>query len=366
MSNRFQLRRNNLRSLLKKEGINAVLVTNFVNVSYLTGFSGDDSYLLLAGNEEILLSDFRYEEQIAGECPDVSAFIRSGSEPMEQAVKKLLKGNRPLAVEADSMTLAVQGKFAEALDGRTFVPLSGLVEKLRMVKDKWEIEEMKKAAKAAKRAFETAKAALRAEQTEIDVRNHLETQMKLFGAEGTSFPSIVAAGPWAARCHAVPGGRRVGDGELLLIDWGAVVNKYMSDNTRTLITAPKPSAKLRKIYDIVLKAHKAAIEAVAPGKICSDIDAVARGIITDAGYGRFFGHGLGHSLGREIHENPRFNTVSSHILEPGNVMTVEPGIYLPGWGGIRIEDEVLVTKTGYEILTPNLPKEFEEMIVDVF
>jgi len=356
---------------MKKEGIPAFLTTDFTNVSYLTGFAGDDSYLLLTTQSETLVSDFRYKEQIAGECPGLQAYVRPVEESMENAVGKLLRelsqGVKPkrLGVEADSMTLAQKDRFAKTLDDWEFVPTSGWVENLRVVKDKWEIEEIRRAVQVATKAFEVTKASLRGDQTEIEVRNFLDHQMKLFGADDVGFSSIVAVGPWAALCHAIPGTRRVCEGELLLIDWGVKLNGYVSDNTRTLITTAKPSTKLRKIYDIVLKAQTEAIKAIAPGKKCADIDAIARGIITDAGYGKYFGHGLGHSFGRHVHENPRFNTVSDHILRPGTVMTVEPGIYLPGWGGIRIEDDVLVTKNAHEVLSEKLPKQFEEMIVSL-
>lgn len=368
MNDRFMIRRKNLRNMIKKEGIHSFLVTDFINVSYLTGFAGDDSYLLITEKDDIIISDFRYTEQIENECPGLTAYIRPVEESMDKATRKLLKGTRKkqLGVEADSITLTVKEQFAQTLDDWEIAPTRGLVEKLRMVKDKWEIAEINQAIHVAARAFAVTKASLRAEQTEIDVRNFLETQMKLFGADGFAFSSIVAVGPWAALCHAIPGNdRTVAQGELLLFDWGAKVNGYLSDNTRTVITTKKPSAKLRKIYDIVLNAHLTTMKAVAPGKKCSDIDAIARGIIKDAGYGKYFGHGLGHSFGMQVHENPRFNSISEHILEPGNVMTVEPGIYLPGWGGIRIEDDVLVTKTGYEILGPSIPKQFDEMMVEI-
>lgn len=367
MKDQFQIRRDRLRNLVKKEQLSGILVTSFVNVTYLTGFSGDDSYLLITKEGDTLLSDFRYTEQIEEECPNLAAYIRPVEESMPKATKKLLKGimSKRLAVEGDSMTLTLRGSFADVLDDWKLVPTSGLVERLRMVKDKSEIELMRRAGVFAARAFQCLQAGLRAGQTEIELKNKLEHAMKEFGAEKAAFDSIVAVGPWASLCHAVPGERRVDEGELLLIDWGAVCKGYMSDNTRTLITTEKPSNKLRKLYDIVLKAHLEAVAAIKPGVRCRDIDAIARGIIADAGYGKYFGHGLGHGLGLEVHENPRFNTITETLLEPGMVMTVEPGIYLPGWGGIRIEDDFLVTKNGCENLTPRLPKDFESMITPV-
>ena len=369
MKDQFQIRRDKLRNLIKKDGLSGILITSFVNVTYLTGFTGDDSFLLVTKEGDTILSDFRYTEQIEQECPNMTAYICTlpTLELKAQTTKTLLKGITPkrLGVEGDSMTLSQRDGFATALDDWELATTSGLVERLRMVKDKSEIELMRKAGVAAARAFDCLKAGLRAEQTEIELKNQLDHAMKEFGAERTSFNTIVAVGPWASLCHAVPGDRRVAEGELLLVDWGAVYMGYMSDNTRTIITSRKPSNKLRKLYDIVLKAHMEAAAAIKPGVRCCDIDAIARGIITDAGYGKYFGHGLGHGLGLEIHENPRFNTITETLLEPGMVMTVEPGIYLPGWGGIRIEDDFVVTKTGCENITPRLPKDFESMIAMV-
>ncbi|MDR1385263.1 MAG: Xaa-Pro peptidase family protein [Planctomycetaceae bacterium] len=367
MKDRFQIRRDKLRSILKKDGVNAMIVTNFINVTYLTGFTGDDSYLIVAQEGDTLISDFRYGEQIEKECSGLTAYIRPIEESMPKAAFKLLKSVTPkrLGVEENSMTLALRDNFAAVLDDWDLIGLKSPVERLRMVKDKSEIDLVRKAGTIAARAFECVKAGLRAEQTEIELKNQLEYAMKQFGAENVSFSSIIAVGEWASLCHAVPGDRRVHQGELLLIDWGATYKGYMSDNTRTLVTTPKPSSKLRKLYEIVLQAHRESAAAIAPGKRCRDIDAVARSIITDAGYGKFFGHGLGHALGLEIHENPRFNTVTETILEPGMILTIEPGIYLPGWGGIRIEDDYLVTKTGAENLTPRLPIDFDAMMADV-
>ena len=367
MKDRFQIRREKLRNLIKKEHLSGILVTSFVNVTYLTGFTGDDSYLLITKEGDTLLSDFRYSEQIEKECPNLAAHIRPVEESMPKATKKLLKGISPkrLAVEGDSMTLTLRESFATVLNDWELVSTSGLVERLRMVKDKSEVELMRQAGVIAARAFQCLHAGLLAGQTELELKNRLDGMMKEFGAEGTSFSTIIAVGPWASLCHAVPGDRRVAEGELLLIDWGATYKGYMSDNTRTLVTTNKPSNKLRKLYDLVLKAHLEAAAAIKPGMRCCDIDAIARGIITDAGYGKYFGHGLGHGLGLEIHENPRFNTITEMPLEAGMVMTVEPGIYLPGWGGIRIEDDFLVTKNGCENITSRLPKDFESMITPI-
>ena len=266
MKDQFQIRRDKLRNLIKNNGLSGILTTSFVNVTYLTGFTGDDSFLLVTKEGDTLLSDFRYAEQIERECPNLTAYIRPVEESPARATKKLLMGVTPkrLGVEGDSMTLTQRDAFAAALDDWELVTTSGLVERLRMVKDRNEVELMRKAGVIAARAFECLQAGLRAEQTEIQLKNQMDHAMKEFGAERTSFNTIVAVGQQASLCHAVPGNRCVSDGELLLIDWGAVFKGYMSDNTRTLITAQKPSNKLRKLYDIVLNAHLHAAAADFP------------------------------------------------------------------------------------------------------
>ncbi len=238
---------------------------------------------------------------------------------------------------------------------------SGLVEELRVVKDKEEIAEICLAARYAEKGFAVLRATLRPERTEKEVADELENQMRLFGAKGCSFPSIVAVGARAALPHARPTSQRIGEADFVLVDWGATAQQYKSDLTRVLVTG-KISPKLERMYQVVLNAQKRAIAAVRPGLKGRDVDAVARGIIAKAGFGRYFGHGLGHGLGLDIHEAPRLAAASEQILKPGMVVTVEPGVYLPGWGGVRIEDDVLVTKTGCEVLT-DVPKELDEVVV---
>lgn len=365
-------RRKKLASILKREEVEAFLVTNTVNVSYLTGFSGDDSWLFITNKNTILISDPRYEEQIKEQCPGLDFWMRPPRQSMYEAVKKLLKTYFPtkkeveLGFEADSFTILDFNELRETLEINSFVPLADIVEQMREIKDKTEIEAIRGSLHCARRAFEIVRSALRSDQSETDIRNDLEYNMFKLGAEGIGFPSIVAAGARAALPHAVPTSTsRVQDADLLLIDWGAKKDFYISDLTRVIITTKKPSDKLRKIYNIVLAAQKAALAAIRPGIISSDIDWTARSVIEKAGYGKMFGHGLGHGLGLQVHERGGFRIGSETILKPGMVLTVEPGIYLPGWGGIRIEDDILVTKDGCEILSEGFPKEFDEMIVDL-
>jgi Xaa-Pro aminopeptidase len=359
MSDRLQkLRRN-----LKQEGLDALLVTNFINVTYLTGFTGDDSYLLVTKAGDILISDQRYTTQLQEECPGLDLAIRGpGTKMIEFTAKTLEKAKiARLGVEADSMTVGLRDALVKELAKVELVPTSGWVEELRLIKDKSEIDRTRRACDLARRTFEVVWAKITPEMSELQVSNELEYQARQFGAKGMSFQTIVAVGPRAALPHARPTERKIGESDFTLIDWGVNEGLYMSDLTRVLATA-RISPKLRKLYGVVLKAQLAGIDAVRPGATCEEVDRAARSVIEKAGYGKEFGHGLGHGIGLEIHEAPRLAQGQTLELKPGMIVTVEPGVYFPGWGGIRIEDDVLVTRTGHEVLT-SVPKELDECMV---
>jgi len=359
----FEKRRGKLRRLLKKTEAEALLVTDFTNVTYLTGFTGDDSYLLITQKDAIILSDPRYTTQLEEESPDVELEIRQTGVTMLEAVGKLVKKSKimRLGIESDSVSVALWDAMVDSMPDVELVPTDGLVEDLRIIKDKEEIERTRHAAHLARRAFEAIRASLTPEQTEKLVAAELEYHLRKLGAKGLSFPAIVAVGPRAALPHATPTDRRIGDSDFVLIDWGANEGLYLSDLTRILVTG-KISPKLERIYRVVLKAQTKAIEAIKPGVTCEEVDSVARSIISKAGYGKKFGHGLGHGLGLVIHEAPRLGKKQEQVLEPGMIITIEPGIYLPGWGGVRIEDDVLVTRSGHEVLS-DVPKELEQCVV---
>jgi len=356
----FVSRRKKLAKLIQQAGADALLVTNFKNVTYLTGFTGDDSYLLAGPDEPTIISDPRYTTQLSEECPGLKQEIRVPGEKILPVTARLVerKKIKRLGLEANSATLSLRNSLEEALPNVELIATDGLVEQLRTVKDKDEIEATRLACQQARRAFEVVRAALTPDMTELDVAAELEYRARRFGAKALSFPPIVAAGPRSALPHAAPTRSPIGDSGFLLIDWGVNSGLYMSDLTRILVLA-KISPKLRKIYGIVLKAQLAAIDAIRPGVTCEQVDRVARNIITKAGFGEAFGHGLGHGTGLEIHEAPRLAVGFQTKLEPGMIVTVEPGVYLPGWGGVRIEDDVLVTRSGCEVLT-DVPKQLEE------
>jgi Xaa-Pro aminopeptidase len=361
---RYAARRDKLRRSLRKAGVDALLVTNFTNVTYLTGFSGDDSYLLLFAKGEVLVSDPRYTTQINEECPGLEASIRPPGVGMVEGVAQIAKRARvgKLGVEASSVTVGVRDSIASELPKTTLTSTCDLVENLRLIKDRDEVAEIRRAIWYAERAFNVLRASLRQERTEKEVADELENQIRLYGAKGCSFPSIVAVGARAALPHARPTDQKIGADDFVLVDWGADGGLYKSDLTRVLVTG-RISPKLERVYRVVLSAQEQAIAAIRPGQSCHEVDQVARQVIAAAGFGRNFGHGLGHGIGLDIHEAPRLAANQHLKLEPGMVVTVEPGIYLPGWGGVRIEDDVLVTKDGCQILT-TLGKQWEDVLVN--
>ncbi|MEW4562585.1 Xaa-Pro peptidase family protein [Bremerella sp. JC770] len=352
-----------LRRLLKQCGAEAMLVTNFKNVTYLTGFTGDDSYLLVTAKEEILISDPRYSEQLEEECPHVKLEVREPGVPILDSVAKVISKAKigKLGIESQSMTVQLFNKVVAKLPKVDIQQLDGLVEELRVVKDKQEIKLTRDAVSLAEKAFAVLKAGLRGDQTEKELEALLTYEIQRNGGRGTSFPPIVGVGPRAARPHGTPGLVKMEEDSFVLIDWGADYQFYKSDLTRVLFYGKVP-AKMRKMYETCLKAQLAAIDKIKPGVIMSDVDKAARSIIAKAGWGKQFGHGLGHGLGLDIHEAPRLNTLSKRPLEPGMIVTVEPGIYFPGFGGVRIEDDILVTKDGHEVLT-SVPKSLEEATI---
>lgn len=340
-----------------------MLITNFTNVTYLTGFTGDDSYLIVWREGELLLSDPRYTEQLGEECPDLELGIRPPGTTIRQFLAAQLRELkfRNLAIEAGSMTVALRDYLAKEVPQLELVSTTGQVETLREIKDSTELAEIRQAIEYAERSFAVIRASLRPSLTEREIGFALEQQIRVFGGRGCSFPPIVAAGPRSALPHARPTGTVIGEHGLLLIDWGAQGRLYMSDLTRVLVTGKIPP-KLERIYGVVLTAQRAAIRAIKPGALMKDVDAAARDVIAKAGYASQFGHGLGHGFGLEIHENPRLASYENRPLKAGMVVTVEPGIYIPKWGGVRIEDDVLVTRKGCEVLS-GVPKELADCVV---
>lgn len=361
----FATRRDALRRLLAEKSLDALLVSDERNVTYLTGFSGDSSYVVIGGDgRELLISDRRYEEQLADECPDLELSIRGPASKLSEYTSEVIGrlGLTSLAIEADNVTVGFFEKLKDGLKAVKLAFAEGLVESLREIKDPGEIQEIREAISIAQRAFAVIRHSLRLGRTEKDVADELEYQVRLFGGTCGAFPSIVGVGPRAALPHGRPTkSSKIGDYAFVLIDWGARGQLYHSDLTRVLVTG-KLSPQLRNVYGVVLAAQRAAIAAIRPGAVMKEVDAAARKVIADAGFGEKFGHSLGHGIGLAVHEQPRLAPDSDRKLAAGMVVTVEPGIYLPGDLGVRIEDDVLVTPEGCEVLT-DVPKELDACLV---
>ncbi len=341
------------------DGVDGFLVSNPLNVSYLTGFSGESSHLILTRHRCVLVSDARFSEQIEQECPNVEAVIRPVAQTLQGAVAETVEklGLRAVEFDAHHLTVAEWETLHDTTRSVDWKPGKGRVEQLRAVKDAFELAQIREAIRIAERAFLVFRGLLRPDDREKDLSDAIDGYIRRLGGKGASFPTIVASGERAALPHAPPSARTAADGDMLLVDWGAAGAFYKSDLTRTLATH-KISPKLEEVYAVVLQAQQAAITRVAPGVKGDDLDVAARAVIDAAGYGEAFNHGLGHGIGLQVHEAPAVRTGSEAVLQSGMVITIEPGIYLPGWGGVRIEDDVLVTPDGCEVLT-RVPRELE-------
>ncbi len=360
----YSARRTKVVRQLKQHSVDAFLISGLANVSYLTGFTGDSSWLVLTSTNTVLLSDTRYETQLADECPGLDVVIRDASQTINDLILQVCQKSRVnlLGVEADQLTVGQHDAIARKLTDVQLVSTTGVVERLREVKDKWELEQIREAIRLAERGIGVVRSILRPDLTETQIRYILEAAMRDFGATGPGFEPIIGVGPTGALPHAHAGGRRVDESPVLLIDWGAATDSgYRSDLTRVFFTA-RPTKQMQQVYEVVLAAQQAAIAAIAPGVECRKVDSIARSMIADAGFGKFFGHGLGHGFGLEIHESVRMSALTTQVFEPGMVVTVEPGIYLPGKFGVRIEDDILVTASGCEVMS-SVPRDFESAIV---
>jgi Xaa-Pro aminopeptidase len=328
-----------------------LLVTDLVNVLYLTGFESSNAALLVGpdGDAE-LFTDFRYIEAAEGAAGDGVVAVEAKRALLADLAERL-QGR--LAFEADALPYAQYELLASG--GLELVPTRGIVESLRAVKDEAEIDHVRRAALAADRAFEALTAEAWIGHTERELAWRLHQLLHAHGADALSFDISIAAGPNGSKPHTEPTDRIVEERTLVVADWGARLDRYCSDCTRTLATGDVPR-ELRRAYDACLAAQLAAVEGIRPGQTGAEADRLARAVIEERGYGDRFGHGLGHGVGLAIHEAPRLTFESQDVLEVGNVLTIEPGVYLPGLGGIRIEDLAVVREDGVELLT-RFPKE---------
>jgi Xaa-Pro aminopeptidase len=345
-----------LAEKLPEMGADLLVVTALVNIRYLTGFTGSNALALVGPDMRTFVTDFRYTEQSAAEVD--RAFDRSISilDLMDALPDLLPSGELRLAFEDGHMSVRAHGRLRELVPERVELVAGGdAVESLRAVKDAEEVRRIGEAAKLADAALRRIMEEGLVGRTEVGVATALERTMQDLGAQRPSFDTIVAAGAHGALPHAHPRDVEIGAGELVVIDWGAELDGYCSDCTRTLATGSLPDETL-EVYDLVREAQLAGLAAVKAGAGGRDTDSAARDVIAAAGHGENFGHGLGHGVGLEIHEAPRLSQRSDSVLADGMVVTVEPGVYLPGQFGVRIEDLAVVTDTACTILT-SVPKE---------
>ncbi len=342
--------------------IDALLLTDSGNIGYLSGFTGSTAQVVVTPGEALFITDARYTLRAQAECAGFNVIeTPQGSGGYGEALKTILEarpGVRRLGFEASQVTVSQWETFRALVPDLEWTPTKDMVETLRLVKDDAEIALIKDAITVAETAMRTVKPLLTPGTREQDFALELEFAMRRLGASGAAFDTIVASGLNGAHPHHHAGERPMAAGDFVTIDWGATVAGYNSDITRTY-ALQSVTDKQREIYGIVLEAQRLAIAAIKPGKTGQEIDAVARDYIASHGCGAAFGHSLGHSLGRSVHDGPGFSIRSSElVLKPGMVMTVEPGIYLEGWGGLRLEEDILVTEDGCEILT-HLPNALE-------
>ena len=339
-----------LTDLLAGEDFEVLLVTELADVRYLTGYDGSNGLALIGPRTRTFATDFRYVEQAAEQVHPSFARVRGSLDLLETVTDLLPAGEVRLGFDDAHMSVRHHARLRERLPGRVeLVPAGGLVERIRAVKEADEVQRIRTAAQLADAAFERIIRDGLIGRTEREIAVALEHDMRERGARRASFNSIVAAGPHGALPHAQPRDVPIRAGELVVIDWGAELDGYCSDCTRT-VAAGEPGEDAREVYALVLSAQLAGLRDIRAGRHGREVDAVAREVIEAGGHGERFGHGLGHGVGLEVHEAPRLGKRSEDTLAPGNVVTVEPGVYVPGRFGVRIEDLVLVTADGSEVL----------------
>ena len=337
-----------LRARMTDEGLDAFVVNSPANVRYLTGFSGEG--MLVVDEDVTLCSDSRYVVQAAEEAPWMTVAADGGGHVGKAAARLAETGAARVGFEAEALMYVGFEALGKSAPDAELVSTRGVIERLRAVKDPGEIALVRRAAAIADAAFAELRGRIEPGMTERQVALDLDRLMIEGGARKPSFETIVASGPNGAKPHAVPGERELAEGDLVVVDWGAQADGYCSDCTRTLMLG-EPDARQRGIWQAVREAQLAGLEAIAPGVKCRDVDAAARDLLYERGLGDLFGHGVGHGVGLEVHEQPGLGETSEDTLAASMVITVEPGVYAAGWGGVRLEESVLVTADGFEVLT---------------
>lgn len=357
----IEARLKTLREHLARNKLSVFLVNNPVDQFYLTGFTGEDGVVLVAPDKVYLITDGRFTEQAGREAGWARAIIRKGA--ISEAISKLRKQNRwrRIAFQPEYTTVVAANTYRKVLRPAELVKGGDVIREMRKCKDRQEIKSIREAIRIAEEAFKATCRAIRVGMTEKHVAARLEYEMLKRGSSEAAFQTIVAEGPNASLPHYRAGNRKIRPGSLILIDWGATVGNYHSDLTRVLFVRRIPP-RFRRMYTAVLEAQRRAVAAVRPDALTSDVDGAARRYLTSVGYGKAFVHATGHGLGLDIHETPSLSRRTSEPLRSGMVVTVEPGVYLPGTGGVRIEDDILVTPKGGEVLS-TLSAEPADMVI---
>jgi Xaa-Pro aminopeptidase len=347
-----------IQERLESEGIDAAYVAHLPNVRYLCGFTGSNGSLVIGRSAARFLTDGRYRAQAAQEVQGAEVEVYGLPDDLDRGLRRALSDFEAARVgfEAVHTTVAMLDRL-RAAGGPAFVPTTELVERLRMVKEPEELDRIREAARMADEGLAHVLERVSEGVSERELALELEFFMRRRGADDVSFDPIVAAAERSALPHARPTDRQVEKGRYLLFDLGCIYEGYCSDMTRTVVVG-EPDDRHREIYELVARAQQAGLDAVEPGRPAAEVDRAARGVIEEAGLGDAFGHGLGHGVGIEIHEAPTIRATSRDVLEVGQVITIEPGVYLPGWGGVRVEDLVAVTPGGPAVLSRS-PKELQ-------
>ena len=357
MKDRRPERMQALLSRLSRDNLDALVVSHPANVRYLTGFSGSSGLLLIAQRGAVFITDFRYETQSREEIGVLARIVIDGTGAWERLVKLIPEcGARAVGYEAHVLTVREADHLAADKLPCHFSPCSDLVEVLRAVKSPEEVESIRSAASLAGDALAETVHQVRAGQTEQEVAAILEGALRRGGTEGYPFPTIVASGPRSALPHARTSSRVIAPGDFLLLDFGAIVNGYVSDVTRTFVVGAQPTVRQAEAYALVESAQRAALVGLRAGLSGRQADALARDVMEAAGQGPAFGHSLGHGIGLEVHEAPRLARTADQVLPAGAVVTVEPGVYYSGWGGVRLEDDVVLSD-GAALLLTQFPRD---------
>lgn len=351
---------NDIRYALEKQALDSLIVTSVVNVRYLTGFTGDSSVVIVTPDRVLFITNSLYYEEALDTIPDPYEVLDAGAglfAYLEEQGKDLF--GKTAGYEPENMTCASHIKWQDALDGVTLTPAYRIIEQLREIKTPKEIDYIKQAQAITDKTFNDILDLIRPGVSERDLALEIDYRFRLAGADKSAFPTIVAAGSHASKPHAVPSDRKLSSGDCVIFDMGASWNGYASDMTRTVMLGTADN-RYREVYESVLDAQQAGLDAIRAGLRGGEADASARSVIENKGYGERFIHSLGHAVGLDIHEFPSLSRNSETVLKSGMVVTVEPGIYIPGWGGVRIEDMVVVTDDGCDNLT-GTPKTLIEL-----